>query len=84
LVAALSQPKQTVLLEDGAEPAPVARVYRVPSLEQYGEQGQRVEGIELVSAGAVLERVSTRTAHWRMKPNALTPFKTGPGRGGRG
>lgn len=83
-LAAVSQPEQAELLEADAESVPVARVYRVPSLTQYGEQGQRVEGVELVSHGAVLERKSTRTAQWQMKPKAKTSTKAGPGRCGRG
>jgi len=83
-LAAGLQPEQAELLEAGAQPEPVARVYRVSSLTQYGEQGQRVEGVELVSDGAVLECVSTRTAHWRMKPKAKSPSKVGSDRCGRG
>jgi hypothetical protein len=83
-LAAVLQPEQAALLEAGAEPAPVARVYRLPSLTQYGEQGKRVEGVELAGGGRVLERVSTRTAHWRMKPKAQSPSNAGPGRCGRG
>lgn len=81
-LAAAPQAKQAELLD--AEPAPpVARVYRVPSLTQYGEQGQRAEGVELVGGGQVLERVSTRTAHWRMQPKKLQgpkPQAKGKGR----
>ena len=74
-LAAVPQPAQTELAD--AEPAPVARVYRVPSLTQYGEKGQRAEGVELVG-GQASKPVSTRTAHWRMKPKAKTPSKTAP------
>lgn len=87
------------LRPERAEPAsvvPVARVYRVPSLTQYGEEGVRVEGVELVDGDAVLERVSTRSVHWRMTSNAKAETsapgtarakkseKIGPGRSGRG
>ena len=90
----MRRPEQAELLDADAEPAaPVARVYRVPCLTQYGEQGQRVEGVELVGDGAVLERVSTRTVQWRMTPKKAQPLKAmqkggkaknGPGRCGRG
>ena len=96
-LAAVRKPEQAELLDADAEPAapvaPVARVYRVPCLTQYGEQGQRVEGVELVGDGAVLERVSTRTVQWRMTPKKAPPLKVlpkggkaknGPGRCGRG
>jgi len=83
-LAAARRPEQAELLKaDAVAAAPVARVYRVPSLTQYGEQGQRVEGIELVGDGQVLERVSTRTAHWQMKPKKLQgpkPQAKGKGR----
>lgn len=83
-LAAVRRPEQAELPDaDAAPAAPVARVYRVPSLTQYGEQGQRVEGVELVGDGAVLERVSTRTAHWQMKPKTLQGPKPQPKRKGR-
>lgn len=83
-VGCRAEPEQAGKADADAPPgAPLARVYRVPSLTQYGEQGQRVEGVELVGDGAVLERVSTRTAHWQMKPKKLQGPKPQPKRKGR-
>lgn len=57
-----------------AEAAPQIRLYRSETLTQYGEKGQRIEGIELVRPGKgedeVLERVPTHLVRWSMKPAA--------------
>ncbi|VTU15659.1 Bacteriophage replication gene A protein (GPA) [Variovorax sp. PBL-H6] len=56
---------------DDEAPQPQARVYRTPTLTQYGETGTRIAGVELVEPGkeeAVLERVATRQTRWTLAP----------------
>jgi hypothetical protein len=79
--------------EEGApdKAAPQVRLYRSETLTQYGEAGQRIEGVELVRPGEVLERVPTHLVRWSMKakdkpqkPKPKARAKTAPADGGRG
>lgn len=65
---------------DDAAPQPQARVYRTPTLTQYGETGTRIAGVELVEPGeeeAVLERVATRQTRWTLAPQEKKGKKPG-------
>ena len=73
------------------EAAPQVRLYRSETLTQYGEAGQRVEGVELVRPGEVPKRLPTHLVRWSMKakdkpqtPKPKARAKTAPADGGRG
>ena len=69
-LAATPQAAQLALGDDA--PQPQARVYRTPTVSQYGEVGARIAGVEVVEPvdgqSTVLERVATRLTRWELVP----------------